>query len=198
MYSLNPSKWTRLRVTGSISLLMTGLWLSQFVVVKSALAEVIDWPEAVSRLSGERTKAETCVAFLKGYGSRAQISRGQLDYGKAKSEIDSVISGLIVALTEGKKPEKLANLQTKLEHGALRLAEFCGGVNALLPDTAGQKKVIVEIVQAAIEPLIKALSDGISAIYNNYRQDNALIRKTIQTQLEAAKWPDFVAIKPIQ
>jgi WD40 repeat protein len=33
--------------------------------------------------------------------------------------------------------------------------------------------------------------DGVSVLYNNHRTDDALTRRTIQTQLEAARWPAF-------
>jgi hypothetical protein len=50
----------------------------------------------------------------------------------------------------------------------------------------------------AIEPLLKMLSDGVSALYNNHRTDDALTRRTMQTQLEAARWPTFSEVKPAQ
>ena len=40
------------------------------------------------------------------------------------------------------------------------------------------------ILKGAIEQLYKPLSDAVAALYNNYRTDNELTRKTIQTQLE--------------
>src|SRR5207247_408483 len=55
----------------------------------------IGWAEAVARLARERSKAETCVALLKGHGNAAQISNGQLTYGTAKQENDGVIAGLL-------------------------------------------------------------------------------------------------------
>src|ERR1700730_8677391 len=51
----------------------------------------IGWPEAVARLAGARTRAETCAAVLKEYGDEQQISRGQLAYGEAKANFDAVI-----------------------------------------------------------------------------------------------------------
>lgn len=80
----------------------------------------------------------------------------------------------------------------------MALAQFCRSVSELLPDTAGQKSVVVDIVKAAIEPVIKALSDGVAALYTNHRQDDALTRSTIRTQLEAARWPDFAEVPPAQ
>ena len=158
-------------------------------------AQAIGWPEAVARLAGERTKAEICVGVLKGYGNEGQIARGRLAYGTAKAEFDAAITGLIVALGEGDKPEGLPVLNAKLEGGASGLKQFCDGVLALLPADEGRKGIVGDIAKGAIEPIIKALSEGVAALYNNHRKDKALTRQTIQTQLEAAKWPDFGEVK---
>jgi hypothetical protein len=155
----------------------------------------IGWPEAVGRLAGERSRAEVCVALLKGHGDEAQIARGQLAYGKSKADFDGVIAGLETALAQRATPESLSSLNAALERGASGLEEFCKSVGDLLPNTSGQKNVLVDIVKQAIEPVIKSLSDAVSALYNNHRQDDALTRKTIQTQLEAARWPDFAKVE---
>jgi hypothetical protein len=68
----------------------------------------------------------------------------------------------------------------------------------LVPNTAGQKNIVTDIGKIALEPLLKMLSDGVSALYNNHRADDALTRKTIQTQLEAARWPAFFDVKVAQ
>jgi len=158
-------------------------------------AAEIGWPEAVGRLAGERSKAETCAAVLKGYGEIEQVSQGQLAYGEAKANFDAVIAELITALTEGGNPKSLANLETDLAHGAEGLGKFCQTVNDLLPSASGRKGAIVDIAKGAVEPLIKALSEGVAALYNNHRKDEALTRETIKTQLEATKWPDFAEVR---
>jgi hypothetical protein len=48
----------------------------------------IGWLEAVGRRAGERAKAETCVALLKGYGDEQQSSQGQLAYGEAARAVE--------------------------------------------------------------------------------------------------------------
>jgi hypothetical protein len=58
--------------------------------------------------------------------------------------------------------------------------------------------VVTDIAKGAIEPVIKALSAGVAALYNNHRKDKALTRRTIQTQLKAAKWLDFGEVKAAQ
>jgi len=57
----------------------------------------INWPDAVSRLAEERTKAEVCVTSLKKYGNEGQKAQGRLAYGVAKTNFDGVIAGLITA-----------------------------------------------------------------------------------------------------
>ena len=69
---------------------------------------------------------------------------------------------------------------------------FCKNVQALAPSSAGQKSVIVDIVKGAVGPVI----DAIKAIWMRSKDDDALMRKTIQTQLEAALWPSFGSISP--
>jgi hypothetical protein len=163
----------------------------------------IGWPEAVARLAGERSNAETCARLLKGYGDQQQISRdqlayGELAYGEAKAKFDGVIAGLITALTVGGAPKSLPSLETDLEHGATSLGNFCKMVNDLVPKTSGRKDVVADIAKAAIQPVIDALKEGVAALYNNYRKDQALTRETIKTQLEAAKWPNFAEVKAVE
>jgi len=157
---------------------------------------IMTWPDAVAQLTGARTKAETCVALLKKYGDAAHIDRGQLIYTNAKVDADAVIAGLITALSTGQEPDSLSSLQTRLSSSVSGLAVIGDMVSKLLPDTAGQKNIVVDVVKGAIEPLLKMLSDGVSALYNNHRADDVLTRATIKTQLEAARWPAFSEVKP--
>jgi hypothetical protein len=158
----------------------------------------VGWPEAVSRLAEERSRAGLCVAALKRHGNREQIAQGQLAYGTAKADFDGVIAGLVTALAEGGNPESLPSLDAKLAHGATGLGQFCKSVRDIVPNVSGQKGVLDKIVEVAIEPVIKALSEGVAALYNNHRKDDLLTRQTIQTQLEAAKWPDFGKVEATQ
>ena len=56
--------------------ILTALALLMLIASGVGRAADIGWPEAVGRLAGERSKAETCAALLKGYGDQRQISRG--------------------------------------------------------------------------------------------------------------------------
>jgi hypothetical protein len=174
--------------------------IALFVLTESAIAQptAISWPDAVGQIAGERAKAETCVALMKKYGDDAQKTRGAITYTNAKAEFDAAIAGLIVALSAGQTPAGLPSLQEKLSSGASGLSQFCSTVIGLLPKKGGQteKGVGVDILKAIpLEQLLKALSDGVAALYTNHRSDDALTRRTIQTQLEAARWPAFSEVK---
>jgi hypothetical protein len=171
-------------------LMMTGATVGQ--------PAAVSWPDAVGQIAGERAKAETCVALMKKYGDDAQKARGQITYSGAKADFDAVIAGLIAVVSAGKPPASLSILQDKLSSSVSGLAEFCGTVSNLLPKAAGQteKDVIVDIAKMIpFEQLLKMLSEGVSALYTNHRGDDALTRRTIQTQLEAARWPAFSEVK---
>jgi len=177
--------------------------LALFTLTDSVIAQpaAISWPDAVGQIAGERAKADTCVALMKKYGDDAQRVRGEITYTNAKADFDAVIAGLIVALSAGQTPASLSSLQEKLSSGVSGLSQFCGAVVDLLPKAAGQteKSVMVDIAKMIpLEQLLKILSDGVSALYTNHRSDEALTRRTIQTQLEAARWPAFSEVKADQ
>ena len=172
--------------------------LALFVSIAPGISRAdIGWPEAVGRLAGARTRAETCAAVLKAYGDEQQISRGQLAYGEAKANFDAVIAELVTALSEGGSPKSLPSLQTDLEHAGEGLGKFCKMVSDLLPSTSGHKGILGDIVKGAIQPVIDALSAAVAALYSNHRKDDALTRETIKTQLEATKWPNFDEVKAV-
>ncbi len=154
-------------------------------------AQEINWQEAVSRLAGERTLAERCVGLLKKYGSAAAVDRGSLAYDDAKAEYEKVIAGLVVTLARKSQPESLPDLQARLQRGFDKREAFCATVKGLMPPTEGQKG-IGDIVGGVVKPI----ADALVAIWSKTRDEDALMRKTIQTQLEATSWPAFDKIAP--
>jgi len=154
------------------------------------------WAEAVAQLAGARTKAETCAALLKKFGDVGHIARGQLIYSDAKAEADGVIAGLIVAVSAKDQPERLSSLQERVERAVTGLAQLRNLAESQLPKLEGTRDFdLGGILKGAIEQLQKPLLDAVAALYNNHRADNELTRKTIQTQLEAARWPDFAEVE---
>ena len=153
------------------------------------------WADAVAELAGVRTKAETSAARLKKFGDSGHIAHGELIYSDAKAKSDAVIAGLIIALSAKSEPESLSSLQKRVEHVVTGLAKLRELAESQLPKLKGTKEGVGDILKGAIEQLLKPLSEAVAALYNNYRMDNELTRKTIQTQLEAARWPDFAGVK---
>jgi hypothetical protein len=159
-------------------------------VMSAAVAEEIGWQEAVARLAYERTKVETCVKELKKYGDKAAISRGEDAYNNAKAEYDAIIQGLTVALARKGEPASLPDLEARMQRGFDTRDAFCKSVQPLVPSSAGQRDVIADIVNGVVGPVI----DAIKAIYLRGKDDDALMRKTIETQLGATSWPAFRSI----
>jgi hypothetical protein len=157
------------------------------------------WPDAVAPLAGGKSMAEACVGLLKRYGTGPQIANGQLEYVKAKSDSDAAIDGLITALATGDSPASLPTLQTRLSTSLSGLEQFCNSVKALIPASppSGEKSGVVDamsIIKEAIGPILTGALNGIAALYNNHRIDDALTRKSIQQELESARWPDFASV----
>lgn len=162
----------------------------------SGAAANVTWPEATAQIAKLRTTAETCVSIIKQYGPSAQKAQARIDYGNAKSNADGIITGLTTALFTTGDTGGLPSLKQDLSVVSSDLSKLCDSATGLLPPSSGHKGILDEIVKAALDPLIKAVSDGVSALYNNHRADKELIKKTIQSQLEAAKWQEFDKIEP--
>ena len=165
------------------------------LVFPFALAEVtppIGWPEVIDRLTQERTQAVTCVGLLKSSGDQAAIGKAKATYGTARADMDGVIAGLTTALVDGGKPDSLPTVRASLESSGKGLKEICdAATKTVAPNTKG---VWEEIAKAAIEPLIKPISDGIAALWARHVEKDKLAIETKRTQLEAAKWPAFADI----
>jgi hypothetical protein len=174
------------------------LWLTALIVGSVAWAvsaQDIGWQEAVARLAQERTLAETCVALLKKHGQKnvGAIERGRLAYADAKAEYDAIVAGLDVALARNEQPASLPDLEARLRRGFDKRQVFCASVERLVPPPPkGVKSPFADIVGGAVGPVV----DALKAIYLRSRDDDALMRGTIKTQLEDTKWPSFASVSP--
>jgi hypothetical protein len=155
------------------------------------------WAEAVAQVTEVRTKAETSVALLKKFGDAGHLARGQLIYVDAKADADAVIAGLIVALSRADEPESLSSLQDRVKRALAGLARVRKLAESQIPklETRIKNFNVGDLLKGAIEQLQKPFSDAVATLYTNRRTDNEQTRKTIQTQLEAARWPDFDQVK---
>jgi hypothetical protein len=156
-----------------------------------ALAQTsVDWPETIDLLAQQRTQAETCVATLKSSSDKAAIATGRLTYGAAKSQSDGVIAGLTVALVQGGQPNALPMVLTSLKKAGGGLQEVCDAA-LKTASAAGSRGLVEDILKAPIEPIVKAISSAVSALWTGHVERDKLELQTIKGQLDAAKWPDF-------
>ena len=85
-------------------------------------------------------------------------------------------------------------MQERTEHIVTGLTKLRNLAEAQLPKLESTKD-LGDILTGPIEQLLKPLVDGVTALHTNFRADKELTRKTIQTQLEAARWLDFDQVK---
>jgi hypothetical protein len=157
-----------------------------FAVTAAAAQTSLGWPDMIDLLAQQHSQAEACVETLKS-GSDKAI---QLTYETAKSQSDGVIAGLTVALVQGGKPDGLPTALTSLRKAGDGLQQVCNA--ALSASTAaGSRGVVGDILKAPIEPIVNAISAGVSALWTGHVEKDKLEVETIKGQLEAAKWPDF-------
>jgi hypothetical protein len=147
------------------------------------------WPEVIALLAKAKTQATTCVQVLKSNGDKAAVASAQMTYGMAEGEMDGIIAGLTTALVQGGDPNSLPTARASLETAGKGLKEICdAAVKSVTPNTKGLWE---EIAKGAVEPLIKAICDGVGALWMRHVEKDTLERETKKSQLEAAKWPKF-------
>jgi hypothetical protein len=170
-----------------VLIVAASIWI--FPASLCAAQAPLGWPEVIALLTKARTQATTCVEVLKSSEDKAALSSVRLTYGMAEGEMDGVIAGLTIALVEGGDPDRLPTVRTSLETSGKGLKEICdAAVKTITPDTKG---VWEEVAKNAIEPLFKAISDGVGALWTRHVEKDKLELETKKTQLEAAKWPRF-------
>ncbi|MGA8714525.1 MAG: hypothetical protein WB647_16115 [Roseiarcus sp.] len=161
-----------------------------FAVTPAGAQTSLDWPDMIELLAQQRSQAEACVQTLESSSDKAALATGRLTYGVAKSQSDGVIAGLTVALVQGGEPAALPTALTSLRKAGDGLQEVC---NAALTaaSAAGSRGVVEDILKAPIEPVVNAISSGVSALWTGHVENDKLELETIRGQLEAAKWPNF-------
>ena len=98
-----------------------------------------------------------------------------------------MIATLIVALAEGDDVDDWPAVEAQLERGVKGRTSFCEDATALLPEQAGVKNPIVDIIGEVLGSLI----DAAVAIYEQRADEDRQRVKTVQTQLEATRWTRF-------
>jgi hypothetical protein len=170
----------------------TGAALALTLLHAAALAQTpaaLTWPEAIARLAAERTRAVSCVEQARALGILV-IDPLARQYGDAKAEVDAVIAGLAVALAQSGAPPALPDLERRMGAGFEGRQRFCAALDARLPPRpTGEKSVLGDAVTALVKPVLEA----VVKLWEMRREDDKLRRDTIRAQMEATRWPDFVA-----
>jgi hypothetical protein len=132
-------------------------------------------------------EAVACVGLLKSSGDEAAIDGAKRTYGIARAEMDGVVDGLVIALVDGGKPESLPTVRASLESSGQGLKAICdAATKTVAPNTKG---VWEEIAKGAIEPVVKAVSDGVGGLWAQRVEKDRLALETKKAKLEVAKWP---------
>lgn len=155
----------------------------------AAQPPAMGWPEVIADLTKERSQAEACVGMIKSSRNTDAIASAKTTYGMAKAEMDGVIAGLATALVEGGKPDSLPTVRASLETSGKGLQQICDAADKTAPPNT--KGVWDEIAKAAVEPVVKAISDGIGTLWARDVEKDKLELETKKAQLEAARWPEF-------
>jgi hypothetical protein len=156
------------------------------------MAEV-DWQEAVTRLNGERSKVVSCAAQLKVHGNSAQQQAGAEAYGKAKAEIETVLDELAVALGGAGGGLGSDALESRLAAAIQQRIALCKTVEPLIPSTSGERQIFQDVYSDTLKPTM----DAVRSILKRRGADLSE-RRTIKTQLEAARWPEYSRVAPGQ
>jgi hypothetical protein len=171
--------------------IVAGLGGMLFLLAPALAQAGLNWPEIIDLLAQERTQAETCVETLKSSSDKAAVGTGRLTYGAAKSQADGVIAGLTVALVQGGQPDALPMVLTSLKKAGAGLQEVCDAALKSASGAGGTKGLVEDILKAPIEPIVNAISSGVSALWTGHVEKDKLELETIKGQLDAAKWPEF-------
>ena len=177
---------------------IVGCGASIFLFFPTALCAAqtasMDWPQVIANLTRERTQALACVGLIKSDGDQIEIDSAKMTYGSAKADMDGVVAGLTTVLVEGGKPDSLRTVRASLETSGASLKEICAAAVKSAPAGPNTKGVWEDIAKGVVEgtePIIKAISEGIGALWKRHVEKDQLVVVTMKTQLEAARWPEF-------
>jgi hypothetical protein len=83
-------------------------------------------------------------------------------------------------------------LQANLDRAGKGLKEVCDAAVSAAP-ASGTKGVVEELAKGAVEPVVDGLKAAAGALWARHVKMEELEIETIKSQLEAAKWPEFVS-----
>ncbi len=161
------------------------------VLSAAPAAAEMSWIEAAERLHRERGHAVSCARVAKRHlppEDKVALSRMELSYEAARTEVMAVIAGLEAALIDDSETPALGDLQARLEKGGAAREEFCKKALALIPKD--KPKGERNLVEAALG-LAKTLVEAGVTVWKEIRGADDVRRSNLRTALQDAKWPAF-------
>jgi hypothetical protein len=143
-------------------------------------------------LGRERSLAESCARLLNDHGrdNPGVYAQGIMRYAQAKAEFDGLIEETKHYLTEDVELFEVAGLKTQLQTAVDRRTDFTDFVEAqIIGNAAGTKFGLGDLLKPA--DLLKALTDGLRALWQEYRAVKDTRHKETMKQLEDLKWLPF-------
>lgn len=162
-----------------------------FIVGTAANAQV-EWREAVARINAERSKIVGCAAQLRATGTDAQQKAGAAAYAKAKAVMDGVLDDIVAALSGNAATVDAKAIEARLQAGMSARIEFCKTAEANAPK-GGEKQIFQDVYTDTLKPTM----DAVLSLFGR-RTAPASERKTVTTQLEAARWPEYASVPPVR
>lgn len=151
--------------------------------------------DAAERLQAERGSAVACARIAKRLlpaDDKRALSRMELAYEEARTEVMAGIAGLRAALIDKQEEAALPGISRRLERGGALRETFCAEVKAMMLEPAkGQKNVAV---LGPVVELAGKLVDAGLAIWQSIREDDKERRDNLRSLLESMAWPAFADI----
>jgi hypothetical protein len=169
--------------------LLVGSLCCLSIVAATALAQV-DWREAVARINAERSKIVGCAAQLRATGTDAQQKAGAEAYAKAKAAMDGVLDDLVLALSGKSSTVDAKAMEARLQAGINARIAFCKSAEATAPK-GGEKQIFQDVYTDTLKPTM----DAVLSLFGR-RAAPQSERRTVTTQLEAARWPEYAGVAP--
>jgi hypothetical protein len=164
-------------------------------VCSGSAAEVNSQQQAVARLKSERNMIVNCAVKLKTHGNPAQRVAGAEAYQNAKAKIDEVFRVLAANLAEGSGSVDAGALEDKIQASIKQRIDFCEKVEQLGPPTRQMGPKTRQIFLDVYADTLKPTMEAVKWLLGRKTADESE-RRAINTQLEAAKWPEYSDIRP--
>ncbi|WP_058556683.1 alpha/beta hydrolase [Thiohalocapsa sp. ML1] len=194
-----------------ILIAITGLLLLPLAAAAAEPRPIETWQDAIRQLSGEREKAETCIARLRAHGDAYRMAQGEQHYAAAKAHMDLARGVLQQALAGGTAKtgsgapalptgEGLGQAHTRNPDRAPDQApdqvlaqaiadaiegrlKLCALLDDSVPDAGGEKGLLAQVMEPTQVP-----TQAAARLLLAERTAAPLQRMTIDTQLAALAW----------